>query len=99
VIEVPAEVRDDLVAVLCAENVFARRYFHPGCHRHPPYRDGAPAMPVTEATSARVVTLPTGTAVSEDDVGRVTALIKSVLLQAPAIRQRLDALPDGARER
>ena len=26
-------LRDDLIAVLQAENVLARRYFHPGCHR------------------------------------------------------------------
>ncbi len=30
--------RDDLVRVLHAENVMARRYFYPGCHRMEPYR-------------------------------------------------------------
>ena len=31
--------RDDLIRVLHAENIKARRYFFPGCHRMPPYRD------------------------------------------------------------
>ena len=30
--------RDELVQVLIAENVLARRYFYPGCHRMEPYR-------------------------------------------------------------
>jgi dTDP-4-amino-4,6-dideoxygalactose transaminase len=30
--------RDDLLKVLHAENVLARRYFYPGCHRMEPYR-------------------------------------------------------------
>ncbi|HEU4401699.1 MAG TPA: aminotransferase class I/II-fold pyridoxal phosphate-dependent enzyme, partial [Candidatus Polarisedimenticolia bacterium] len=30
--------RDQILRVLNAENVLARRYFHPGCHRAEPYR-------------------------------------------------------------
>ena len=33
--------RDELLAVLQAEGVLARRYFHPGCHRAEPYRSRA----------------------------------------------------------
>src|SRR5262245_39741113 len=44
--------RDDLCALLWAENVLARRYFHPGCHRMAPYSsldpDAAARLPVTE---------------------------------------------------
>ena len=38
-------VRDDLVAALHAENVLARRYFYPGCHRLEPYRRGRAEPP------------------------------------------------------
>ena len=34
--------RDDLVEVLWAENVVARRYFYPGCHRMEPYHSEGP---------------------------------------------------------
>ena len=33
--------RDELATVLAAENVLARRYFFPGCHRMDAYRDSA----------------------------------------------------------
>src|SRR5262249_37678708 len=34
--------RDELQDVLWAENVLARRYFYPGCHRSEPYRSYFP---------------------------------------------------------
>ena len=44
--------RDQLVAILEAENVKARRYFYPGCHRMEPYRSYFPhaslLLPETE---------------------------------------------------
>ena len=79
VLEVPAAVRDDLIATLQTENVLARRYFHPGAHRAEPYRAAAPPLPVTEAVSTRVVVLPTGTAMSEDDVAQVCAILREEL--------------------
>src|SRR2546430_63856 len=46
--------RDKLIEVLWAENVIARRYFYPGCHRAEPYRSYYPhaglLLPVTERT-------------------------------------------------
>lgn len=91
VIEVPPGLRDDLVAVLWGENVFARRYFHPGCHRHEPYRAAARALPATDQVSARVITLPTGTAMDEADVARVCSVIRLVIEQAPEIHSRLQS--------
>ena len=59
--------RDELVAVLRAENVLARRYFFPGCHRMEPYRSYFPhaglLLPNTERVASGVLCLPTGTAV------------------------------------
>ena len=91
VLEVPPGVRDDLIAVLQAENVRARRYFHPGVHRHQPYAETAPPLPVTEAVSSRVVALPTGTAMSTDDIGCVCSVIRVALENAGELQHRLRA--------
>lgn len=90
VIEVPAEVRDDLVAMLHAENVLARRYFHPGCHRHEPYRGTRPALPRTESLCARVMTLPTGLAVDQDDVASICALLRLGIEQADELHRLIE---------
>jgi len=72
--------RDRLVEVLWAENVRARRYFHPGCHRHEPYRTREPnagaRLQATERLCDRVLVLPTGTAVTPDDVRTVCDIIR-----------------------
>ncbi|MBX3489215.1 DegT/DnrJ/EryC1/StrS family aminotransferase [Parvibaculum sp.] len=72
--------RDEIVATLHAENVLARRYFWPGCHRMQPYRDIFPhaglVLPHTEAVADRVIVLPTGTAVSVSDVAMVGAVVR-----------------------
>lgn len=72
--------RDELVALLNAENVLARRYFWPGIHRMQPYADLFPdagaALPVTEAVADRVVVLPTGTAMSATEIAVIVGLIR-----------------------
>ena len=72
--------RDRLVDVLWAENVRARRYFHPGCHRHEPYAslypDAGARLPVTERLSGRVLALPTGTGVTPQDVAVVCSIVR-----------------------
>lgn len=56
--------RDDVLSVLIRENIFARRYFWPGCHRMAPYRelypDSGGRLPVTERISEMVLVLPSG---------------------------------------
>ncbi len=81
--------RDELVAALRLENVYARRYFYPGCHRMQPYaglsqRAGL-TLPVTEAVAERVMILPTGMAVTSQDVDRLCSRIASIVRQAPAV--------------
>jgi dTDP-4-amino-4,6-dideoxygalactose transaminase len=75
--------RDVLLQVLQAENVMARRYFYPGCHRMEPYRSFFPhaglLLQETERLVHRVMSLPTGTAVTNDDIDKVCALIRLVL--------------------
>lgn len=64
--------RDALVEVLRAENVVAQKYFSPGVHRMPAYRCvPGPDLPVTDRLAAQVVALPTGPAVSREDVRRI----------------------------
>ncbi len=88
-----ALTRDELLTVLQAERVLARRYFHPGCHRMEPYLTLYPAsglaLPETERLSDRILALPTGTAVTGDDVETVAAIIRSALAKAPAVRAAL----------
>lgn len=82
--------RDDVVRVLGAENVLARRYFYPGCHRMEPYSREDPSaidrLGVTEALSERVVALPTGTAVDVDDVGAICEILAAAVEHAAQIR-------------
>jgi dTDP-4-amino-4,6-dideoxygalactose transaminase len=92
-----ALTRDELVQVLHAENVMARRYFYPGVHRMEPYRSYFPhahlLLPATEQVCREVLVLPTGTAVGPQDVASVCAIIKTALSNAPAIRERLAKVP------
>ncbi|MET9078237.1 DegT/DnrJ/EryC1/StrS family aminotransferase [Streptomyces sp. NPDC004232] len=80
--------RDDLIAVLEAENVIARRYFYPGCHRMEPYRTLRP-LPGTDSISARVMALPTGECVTADQIATVGALIRFAVKRGHEITRRL----------
>lgn len=72
--------RNRLVEILKAENVLARRYFYPGCHRMEPYRSLYPnsgeLLPETERLAERVMILPTGTAVGGDEIATICELIR-----------------------
>ena len=85
--------RDILLAVLHAENVLARRYFWPGCHRMEPYQtlfpDAATHLPHTEAVAGRVLVLPSGTSISEREIELIAAIIRS----AAAHASELSSLP------
>ena len=74
--------RDLLIEVLHAENVLARRYFHPGVHRVEPYNSLYPEfvgnLPGTELLSKQVLCLPTGTSVDLEDIERICDIIKFV---------------------
>ena len=85
--------RDILVRVLQAENILARRYFYPGCHQMEPYRSYFPhaglLLPETEKLTQRVMSLPTGTAVGPDDIGRICQIICLVVEHAGEVKERL----------
>jgi dTDP-4-amino-4,6-dideoxygalactose transaminase len=78
-----AATRDQIVAALQAENVLARKYFWPGVHRMKPYCDIFPhanlLLQSTELIADRVVVLPSGTAVTMDDIATIGATIKQIV--------------------
>ena len=84
--------RDEFLEVLMAEGVFARRYFHPGCHRMQPYASQRDPwewnLPVTEQLSGTLLQLPTGHAVSTDDVEVICGLLRFVANHAREIAAR-----------
>ncbi|MDQ5844937.1 MAG: DegT/DnrJ/EryC1/StrS family aminotransferase [Acidobacteriota bacterium] len=85
--------RDQLVELLWAENVIARRYFYPGCHRMEPYRSIYPQagqmLPVTERLVKRVMQLPTGTSVDSEQIAAICQLVQLAVSQGEAISGRL----------
>jgi len=97
VAEVDANVtglhRDILVKVLHAENVLARRYFWPGCHRMAPYRtlypDAGRQLPHTEQVAERVLVLPTGSTIGEPEIETVCDILRTAIANAAAFRQQL----------
>jgi dTDP-4-amino-4,6-dideoxygalactose transaminase len=88
--------RDDLQRILWAENVLARRYFYPGCHRMEPYHSHYPhaglLLPNTESLVRRVLTLPTGTAIGADEISEICQIIRFVVTNGHEIRARLATL-------
>ena len=85
--------RDELVRVLVAENVLARRYFFPGCHRMEPYRSYFPhaalILPETEKLCGRVMVLPNGTSVDERAISVIGQVMRTAVSNAAAVRARL----------
>ncbi len=99
VLEIDEEItgisRNQLVEILHAENVLARRYFYPGCHLMEPYRSHFPharlLLPVTERLTQRVLSLPTGTAVGVDDIAAIGDIIRFVVRRGNEISSRLQS--------
>jgi dTDP-4-amino-4,6-dideoxygalactose transaminase len=85
--------RDLINNILHAENVLSRRYFFPGCHQMEPYRSSFPdagsRLPQTERLTLKVLQLPTGTAVGEDEINQIHEIIRFVLARGSEIRERL----------
>jgi dTDP-4-amino-4,6-dideoxygalactose transaminase len=71
--------RDLLVEALIAENVIARRYFYPGCHRMIPYSSEKTDLPRTDWLADRVVSFPTGKTVREEDIASVAECLKNII--------------------
>jgi dTDP-4-amino-4,6-dideoxygalactose transaminase len=88
--------RDLMVEILRAENILARRYFYPGCHRMEPYRSHFPLvhlhLPHTERLIHRVLSLPTGTAVGNEEISKISQIIRFVIEHAGDINFRQSSM-------
>jgi len=87
--------RDELVEVLHAENILARKYFWPGCHRMEPYTSRQPnaalLLPETERIAASILLLPTGQTVNAETVQVICRIIETAFANARAVRAVLAA--------
>jgi dTDP-4-amino-4,6-dideoxygalactose transaminase len=87
--------RDELITVLHADNVIARRYFYPGCHRSMPYKSlvqcRRASLPVTERLSDSVLALPTGNGVDANDIREIGSLLRVAFENASTVRRWLAA--------
>lgn len=91
--QVTGLIRDELVEVLHHENVLARRYFFPGCHRMEPYCSYYPhaglLLSETERLTERIMTLPTGTMIGPPEIRTICNVIKTAVANSDAVRDRL----------
>lgn len=74
--------RDSIIEALHAENVLARKYFWPGCHRMQPYRDLFPhaglVLPETERIADRIAILPNGQCINEAGILTISSVVKTL---------------------
>lgn len=82
--------RDHLMAMLHAEHVLAKRYFYPGCHRQAPYRtENNVSLPFTEALCQRVLILPTGPSLTDEDRLKIASLLRLAVANGPAVARQI----------
>jgi dTDP-4-amino-4,6-dideoxygalactose transaminase len=85
--------RDDLLDTLWAENVIARKYFAPGCHNMPAYRDLYPEsglrLLATHRLAQRLLVLPTGTAVGVRAIDGICDVLRLAVGAGPRLKALL----------
>jgi dTDP-4-amino-4,6-dideoxygalactose transaminase len=85
--------RDALQKVLWSENVLARRYFYPGCHRMEPYLSDFPEagllLPNTERLVMRVLCLPTGIAIGTEEIAQICRILQLSISHQKEIKRRM----------
>jgi dTDP-4-amino-4,6-dideoxygalactose transaminase len=73
--------RDEIVAALQAENILARKYFWPGCHRMAPYRNTMPDadewLPQTIRVAESVVIMPNGCSLPDHAPSVIADIIRA----------------------
>lgn len=77
--DVFGSTRDQVVEHLFKQNIRARKYFFPGCHRMEPYRSSGANyahLVNTDSLCENLMCLPTGSMVSTEDVDRICGLIR-----------------------
>jgi dTDP-4-amino-4,6-dideoxygalactose transaminase len=98
VVEIDANAgvtRDQFHTLMHAENILARRYFYPGCHRMEPYStvypDSGQHLPQTELACEHILCLPTGPALCGEDIRAICDLLRFVVLHGAEVRERWPA--------
>lgn len=85
--------RDQLLDLLRAEGIYARRYFYPGTHRSEPYRtlypDAGANLPITEKLLERIIQFPAGAEVSESEIHALGELLRFIAAHAGEIADTL----------
>jgi dTDP-4-amino-4,6-dideoxygalactose transaminase len=96
VVEVGPEfplTRDAIIAVLHAENILARKYFWPGCHRMLPYRAYYPhagmLLPNTTKVAERILVLPTGVHMDQIKIDVIISILEIISRNPEAVRRQL----------
>lgn len=88
--------RDALVQHLQANNVLARKYFWPGCHRMEPYRSYCPnaelLLPQTVEVAKRVIVLPTGTGIGRNKIEAISEFIRTARTDSDHFQSNTDNL-------
>jgi dTDP-4-amino-4,6-dideoxygalactose transaminase len=89
--------RDDLMRLLHAENILARRYFYPGCHRMEPYKTLYPHAGLllfeTERLVDRILVLPTGTGIQPNHIDAICTIIETALKHPLYLKTKIQHSP------
>jgi dTDP-4-amino-4,6-dideoxygalactose transaminase len=82
--------RDSLITSLEAENILARRYFYPGCHRMQPYKEYFPntslLLPNTEAIAEQVISFPSGQSINARKILLVSQCLNGISTSSKEIK-------------
>ncbi|MGC8485748.1 MAG: DegT/DnrJ/EryC1/StrS family aminotransferase [Candidatus Baltobacteraceae bacterium] len=85
--------RDGLARLLRAENIYARRYFFPGVHRSVPYATKYPQylerLATTDILCSKLIQLPIGALVTEEDIDAIGAVIREASGHAQSLQRFL----------
>ncbi len=84
--------RDELAAVLAAENIDTRKYYDPPVHRHIAYQAYAPAdgsLPTTDLLAGTILNLPIWSHMSESIASDICLAIERAHAFSDAVRARL----------
>lgn len=90
--------RDQIISILWAENIIARRYFYPGCHRMEPYKSYFPhshlLLPETEKLVKKLLSLPNGTEINFEKIQKICRIIGFIINHGKEIKEILDDKPN-----
>ena len=85
--------RSGISVELQVEGIGTRKYFWPACHQMEPYKTLFPSaglrLSITESIAERVLALPTGTAVSLNDVNSICDIIRLAIKEPDTFKNQL----------